>query len=274
MFLYNMIMKYFDDLSWIGWNHCPECAAWIDKYFDYYVLDYVHSGELILQMDDAPPLRLKGPCIWWTFPGPRIRFGKKPGDKTTWDHRFVSFRGPRVAGYIEGGLISYASSRPFLKISNPRKFASSMDELINYLSSPAQGIARSVHILEGILLQLHEQSPCPEAFSPPEKRIEKLIGKINSAPEDTWDFHKESTKIKISYSHMRRVFRNLSGDSPNQYLLRARLEKAAALLQQNKLEIKDIATACGFSDIYYFSKMFKGRFKIPPGKFRAASVMQ
>lgn len=269
-----MIMKYFEDLRWVGWNHCPECAAWVDKHFDdYYVLDYVHSGEVPLQLDDKPPMKLRGPCMWWTFPGPRIRFGKKPGDTTTWDHRFVSFRGPRVASYIEGGLISYNHSRPFLKISNPLKFASSLDELIAYLSSPHRGPDRAVHMLEGILLQLHEQRPQHEAFSQPEKKVEQLMTWINAAPLKDWDFQKESANMKISYSHMRRLFGKLSGSSPNQYILRARLEKAAGLLRENRLEIKDIAERCGFSDIYYFSKIFKDKFDLPPGKFRAASVM-
>ena len=272
MFLYNMIMKYFEDLVWIGWNHCLECSAWIDKHFDnYHVLDYVHSGELSLQLDDNPPFKLKGPCMWWTFPGPRIRFGKKVTDNATWDHRFIAFRGSRIAKYIEGGLISYSASQPFLKINNPNKFASSMDELINYLSTPDHNPARSVHMLEGIMLQLHEQYIQTEAFSPPEKKVEALIAGLSSNPEKEWNFQRESMKIKISYSHMRRIFKNLSGNSPNQYLLNARLEKAAILLRQNEHVIKDIALRCGFPDIYYFSKIFKSRFGILPGKFWAAS---
>lgn len=274
MFLYNMIMRYFDDLNWIGWNHCLKCSAWIDKYFnDYYVLDYVHSGELSLQLDDDAPITLKGPAVWWTFPGPRIRFGKSPGDSSTWNHRFVSFKGSRVGKYIDGGLISYSAAKPFLKISNPKRFASSMDELINYLSFPVYGGERAVQIFEGILLQLHEQRPQPEAFSPPEIKVEKLIRAVGANPEADWDFHEKSRNMNISYSHLRRIFKNLSGDSPNQYVLRARLEKAALLLRKNDLEIKDIASICGFTDIYYFSKLFKNKFKIPPGRFRSGSVV-
>ena len=66
---------------------------------------------------------------------------------------------------------------------------------------------------------------------------------------------------------MRRKFQKYCGMSPKQYLLKLRLNKAMALLLQNKYTVKDIAHRCGFSDEKHFSKTVKKSCGITPSEF-------
>jgi AraC-like DNA-binding protein len=268
-----MIMKYYKDIEWTGFNRSPVCRAWVDKYFnDYYVLDYADSGELTVQTDENPELQLKGPAVWWTFPGPRIRFGVK--GRKSWDHRWIGFKGPKIKEYIDGGLIEINPVSPVVKIVNSIRFKRAFDELIDYLESPLYGNERAVHLFEGLLLQLHEQSIRLNAESPTEKKVRNLIQIITASPEGVWDFPFRSRQLGISYSHFRRIFHSMTGLAPTQFVNRTRLEKAAKMLRENNLEIKEISRRSGIDDIYYFSKLFKKQFGIPPGAYRARASLK
>jgi AraC-like DNA-binding protein len=266
-----MIMKNFKNIEWVGYNHTLECNAWVSKYFqDYYVLQYSHKGDLPLWINNKKYI-LEAPVAWLTYPGPYFRFGFEKHDKA-WEHRFVSFRGERADSYKKDGL--FPTQKPYIKIYDNIRFAETFDELINYLDNPIYGNDRAVNMLEGLLLQLHEQSLKTIAASQSEKRILTLSGEMSSASERSWDFHRISKELGMSYSHFRRTFKSITGFAPNQYLIRARLEKAAKRLRINREEIKEIAEASGFDDIYYFSKMFKQRFGVPPGKYRARATLK
>ncbi|TDX01218.1 response regulator transcription factor [Dinghuibacter silviterrae] len=54
--------------------------------------------------------------------------------------------------------------------------------------------------------------------------------------------------------------------TPMKYILHLRLLKASVLLEQNYGRVKDIAYETGFSSLSYFSKCYKARFGLPPGR--------
>lgn len=55
--------------------------------------------------------------------------------------------------------------------------------------------------------------------------------------------------------------------TPIDDLLNARIEKAAALLEYSNLSVTEIAKACGFSSVHYFSRKFKERTGISPSNY-------
>jgi len=66
----------------------------------------------------------------------------------------------------------------------------------------------------------------------------------------------------IAYS---RLFKEQTGIPPRKYLLKKRVEKACSLLHHSDLTIKQIASACGFSDRYYFTRIFTTTIGVSPG---------
>ena len=63
--------------------------------------------------------------------------------------------------------------------------------------------------------------------------------------------------------HFHRLFTSIIGETPNDFVRRIRLEKAAAmLLHQKSKSITDIALQCGFSSSAVFSRSFKKQYGI------------
>ena len=67
-------------------------------------------------------------------------------------------------------------------------------------------------------------------------------------------------------SYINTVFKKVYGSTIKQTLSDYRLEKAKKLLRNSNMKIVDIATECGYSDIFYFSKRYKAKFGYPPSE--------
>jgi AraC-like DNA-binding protein len=64
------------------------------------------------------------------------------------------------------------------------------------------------------------------------------------------------------------LFREVMGDSPHQYILRRRIEKAMALLTSGDAPVMEIAGQLGFHDQPHFTKLFKSTTGVSPTFYR------
>ena len=73
----------------------------------------------------------------------------------------------------------------------------------------------------------------------------------------------------MSLSTFKRKFKATFSESPKQYLLKKKMEKARQLLQIKENRIIDVAFDCGFDSLSAFNRNFKTYFGQPPSVFRA-----
>ena len=72
----------------------------------------------------------------------------------------------------------------------------------------------------------------------------------------------------LSESHFYVVFREQLGITPIAYLCQYRLAVASGMLKETREPITAIASATGFSDPFYFSRVFRERFGMSPREYR------
>ncbi len=72
----------------------------------------------------------------------------------------------------------------------------------------------------------------------------------------------------VSTSHFIRSFKNIYRVTPNEYRQNYRISQARSLLTMTNLPIQDIAYQCGFSDPFYFSRLFKKKVGKSPYQYR------
>ena len=75
----------------------------------------------------------------------------------------------------------------------------------------------------------------------------------------------------ISPFHFLRLFSDVLGVTPHQYLVRSRLRHAARLLADDDSPVTDIAYDVGFGDLSNFVRTFHRAAGVSPMKFRQAS---
>ena len=73
-----------------------------------------------------------------------------------------------------------------------------------------------------------------------------------------------ATLYYVSPTYLSKIFKDLTGFSPINYLIQIRLKKAHELLTTDDLTVKEVAKAVGYEDAYHFSKSFKKHFGTSP----------
>lgn len=267
-YLYNTNMDYFDDLSFTAFDHVPRCSVWIDREFpEFYALNFACDGKIQWGTSDAPPVTLSAPVAWWTWPGPRFQYGCHPGE--SWNHYYVTFRGPRAERIFTRGLVpSVPNAGPYQAIADAEAYRAAWERLFALIAlGGRQANGAAVHCLEGLFLCLH-QVEALQPYSPHQAAVDSLAEAIRRDLKRQWDWREEAQKQGISEAHLRRLFRDRLHAPPHQYLLRARLEAAARLLRSTAVPITQIAEAVGIPDIYHFSKCFKACYHLAPRPYR------
>ena len=74
----------------------------------------------------------------------------------------------------------------------------------------------------------------------------------------------------LSPAHFSREFRRAFGETPHQYLLTRRLERAAELLRNTDRSIADICFTVGLSSVGSFTTSFGRTYGLTPPEYRAA----
>ncbi len=103
-----------------------------------------------------------------------------------------------------------------------------------------------------------------------DQRIAAAIERLDSAIVDgrPLDDHVLAASAGLSLSRFRHLFRAATTCTPNQYARRARMVRAAVLLQRGDLQVKYVWLDLGFKSASHFSRVFREQFGVRPSGFR------
>jgi len=100
-------------------------------------------------------------------------------------------------------------------------------------------------------------------------RINRAFDHIESNLEKPMTLEELAGVAGFSKFHFTRIFHAIAGETPFRFILRLRIEKAAAMIRANSREsITGIAYGCGFSDISVFSRNFRDHFGVSATRYR------
>ena len=102
--------------------------------------------------------------------------------------------------------------------------------------------------------------------------IDRAISHIRTSLSSSLDVTNLATVAGMSRAHFSRMFKKHTGMSPAEFVLKERMERAAKLLSDTKLSVKQVSLYCGFADPNYFSKAFRRTYATSPVEFRTTGM--
>jgi transcriptional regulator GlxA family with amidase domain len=93
---------------------------------------------------------------------------------------------------------------------------------------------------------------------------------VDASYREPLDVAQLARTARLSQAHFSREFRRAFGETPHQYLLTRRLERAAALLRNTDRSIVDICFTVGLHSVGSFTTSFGRTFGLSPTAYRAS----
>jgi transcriptional regulator GlxA family with amidase domain len=98
--------------------------------------------------------------------------------------------------------------------------------------------------------------------------IERVVARIRESPGDVPTVAELAREAGYGADHFSRVFSKVTGESPQEHVIRAKMERARQLLAESSLSVGMVAEALGFRDVFFFSRQFRQRTGETPSEFR------
>ncbi len=162
-----------------------------------------------------------------------------------------------------------ASDKPLIfKVSNTSYFYDLFSRMSKISDARLTSNARLKSIFYEIVASLCETREHSRITENEFKIIEKGIAYLETDYKLEKSVADISAMCSVSENYFRRLFKEYSGISPKEYILRAKIDKAKLRLYEDNIPISEIAEICGFPDTAYFCRVFKKRTGLSPLSYR------
>lgn len=229
---------------------------------EYYLIHYVKSGTVIFEESNRVHTVNAGD-IFVIYPENLTKYYNGRPD-TTLEFCWIGFAGNSAEACLEKAGIT--RSNPVMTLNNTEfeETTEKMVKLFGKKTHPSEFvlnsyILRCLHSIEkSVMVEKKEYANYVESAV---AYIEDNYMKAVSA-NDIVDF------IKLNRSYLFKLFKQQTGLSVSQYLIKYRIDKACEFLKEYDFTISQVAQMVGIDDIYYFSKIFKRIVGVSPSEYK------
>ncbi len=271
----HLIFNYegvFYSFFYDGDEGCVHCSR-------EYALNYVYSGEMVLESSEGSVHVAKGECVFIPRDH-RITMYKKPCGGERYCGIFMSFTRSFLrsmyAGYGQG-MARSAGPRfesGVVKLPGTAELESLFSSLTPFLDpgeKPRDDFMR-LKMQEGLLALLHA-----------DPRFATMLFDFSEPWKiDILDFMEKNYMYDFTLSDLahytgrslaafKRDFSKVSSLTPEKWLIGRRLDAAYELIRRGGMRIADVCSSVGFKNQSHFSSAFKKRFGLSPSEVRVSA---
>lgn len=99
--------------------------------------------------------------------------------------------------------------------------------------------------------------------------VKQIVTYLNEHYSQKISLDQIAHNMYLSPVYISKIFKEETGESPINYLIKIRLKKAKDTLENSRNgSIKSIANSVGYDDVYHFSKLFKKYYGMSPQNYR------
>lgn len=246
-----------------GSEHCEPAYQIRRSGFRYYGIEFVARGEGSLELAGRRHRLLPGMVFAY---GPGVAHEIINAPQNPMVKYYVDFAGERALSLIDAGPLQ---GWRVAQVSDPQEIYEIFELLHRNGSSLSRhSAALCAALLELLMLKISEKAVTENAgdmralisYQRARQYLDENFLRIKSVEEVAAAAH-------INMSYLCRLFRRYDHVSPYQYLVKLKMNRAAELLFEPGMLIKQVAETLRYSDPYNFSRSFKSVFGMAPEKF-------
>ena len=237
------------------------------RILDGYYLVFNSRGRGAFESALSPSVEILAGSCFFLFPGVWHRY--KPDAESGWEEYWIGFKGsypdilmnqrffPASAPVVRPGLNDTLLTQIRKILDEVRAASPGYHQVIAGITLQILGLVHALCARTGMIQDEDGQA------------IEKARFYLRENLESPLDIKALMRQLPMSYSKFRKLFKKVTGESPHQYHLNLRLDKARELLNTTNLNVTEVAYTLGFDSVFYFSKLFKKKNGVSPKSYRA-----
>ncbi len=255
--------------------HYPPRAHPADHYFEWARGRVLGALQVVMIAEGAGEFEARGTGLLPLQAGqvmvllPGVWHRYRPLARSGWTEKWVELSGQVPAALRSVGVLGRGG--PVRLPARAQACERCLDEMHLLIQrGPEAEAGRLAAAALGLLAELGDELCQAEQVRPIDAAVdqaqrwmegEDLERALLAGPE-------MARRLGVGYSYFRREFRRRTGVSPQQYQLRARLQRAQRLLGATERSIKEIGDRLGFSSPFHFSAAFKAQYGVSPREWR------
>ena len=228
-----------------------------------YVIHFVLSGKGVFFME-GKKYELEAGTGFLISPGVLAFY--QADELNPWTYIWVGFSGSKAREYISGiGLSSHA---PIFHSEEHEALYACVRDMMEHNTYGVANELRRIGQLHVFLSMIAKENPMEEEVGKGNQYVKRAIEYIQSNYHIPIKVSDVADYVCINRSYLYSLFQNALEMSPQQFLSRYRITKAAELLLTSSLPVESIALSTGYNDPFVFTKAFKQLTGMAPTTYR------
>ena len=254
-----------------GYEKCEPLHSYGPFVRNHYLFHYVISGKGMLSVTEE-----NGSSVYQI--GPRSGFLIDPGrinvygadQKFPWEYVWVEFDGLRARELMEEAGLS--NDHPVFHPVSDTAADKLRDEMLRLTQYPDNsrplGIIGQLYLIMDALIQGSSNKKRLQGGKLSRFYAQEALSFIEQNYTLPITVEDMANRCNLDRSYFGKVFKDMTGQSPQDFLIRYRMSKATTLLTSTSLSIGDISVQVGYPNQLHFSRAFRNIYGMSPRQYR------
>ena len=244
---------------------------------DHPELSIILNGEAIYTIKDKTYIVRKGELILFNS---NVPHGVHLSPQTQYTDLHIGYS--KITESIMDYFDQTGNDFIILKLSSEKRYFYTLcEELLQEYHIRKKDCRIMIHAIATQLLVLiyrelvkegvtHSEHLCHMGYPDKHKVVDFITHYINENYMNEISLDMFAKDMYLSQVYISKIFKEETGSSPINYLIKTRLSKAKALLEEEDLPIKVVSGQVGYQDAYHFSKLFKKYYGYAPSALKSS----
>ena len=253
-----------------GYEKCLPLHSYGPAVRNHYLFHYIISGKGTLSVDKvtySKEYEVHGGMGFLIEPGQINTYYADRADP--WEYTWIEFDGMKVKEILETAGLS--SESPVYTPKSEQAGNTLKDELLYLVTCHKK---TSYHLIGHLFLIMDAllSGSAAKRKTQNGKRTQFYTNEAITFISSNYSFpitvEDMANQLNLDRSYFGKIFKETMGQSPQEFLIRYRMSKAAELLKTTDLSVKDISIKVGYPNQLHFSRAFKNIYGLSPRSYR------